>query len=289
MAAELRWILLGLGALFLVGLALWELRRPRHSVRKGSRDTVDPAAWHGAPAMPADDGRPFDMPDIRGGDLRRDPPIVMLEEVGTLADDRSLQVAIEVAVDRPSAAQGPADELTVTHVEDFEEVLGEPVDVVASPPAAAVAVPAPVAIQWPPERQDRILWLRVVAPNGGRVAGRALRQALNSCGLAHGPQDIFHWSDDSGRVIASAANLVRPGSFDPLMMDTQEFPGVHLFAVLPGPLSPVQTWDELLSLARDVATRVGGIVQDEAGRVVDAEIAAAQRGTLLPAGEEPGA
>jgi cell division protein ZipA len=237
--------------------------------------------------MPADDGRHFDMPEIRGGDLRRDPPIVMLEEVGTLADDRSLQVAVEVAVDRPYAAQGRVDELPVTRAEDFDEDVGEPVEVVATPPAPAFAASTPVAVQWPPERQDRILWLRVVAPNGGRMAGRTLRQALNACGLAHGPQDIFHWADDSGRVIASAANLVRPGSFDPLMMDTQEFPGVHLFAVLPGPLSPVQTWDELLSLARDVAARVGGIVQDDGGRVVDAEIAAAQRVTLLPEGEEP--
>ena len=278
MAAELRWILLGIGALFLVGLALWELRRPRQSSRKGKFDRLDAAAWQGTPAMPADEGRPFEMPEIRGSDIRRDPPIVMLDEVGTEADDRSLQVADEVAVDRPAAAQAAVVEVDTGH--------GESVGVSVVSVQPTVSPPEPVAIQWPPARQDRILWLRVVVPNGARIAGRTLRQALNACGLAHGPQDIFHWADESGRVIASAANLVRPGSFDLLMMDTQEFPGVHLFAVLPGPLPPEQTWDELLSLARDVATRVGGVVQDETGRVVDAEIAAAQRATLAP---EPGA
>ncbi|MEY4760613.1 MAG: hypothetical protein RLZZ200_469 [Pseudomonadota bacterium] len=270
MEGQLRWILLGLGALFLVGLALWELRRPRNA-RKNKLEALDAAAWQGAPAMPADEGRLFEMPEIRGSDIRRDPPIVMLDEVGTAADDRSLQVVDEVAIDRPAAAMHPL-----------------PDEVAEAAPAPAVP-PSPVAIQWPPERQDRILWLRVVAPAGVRIPGRSLRQALNACGLAHGPQDIFHWADETGRVIASAANLVRPGSFDPLIMDTQEYPGVHLFAVLPGPLLPLQAWDELLSLARDVATRVGGIVQDEAGRVVDAGIAAAHRADLEAAAGEPGA
>lgn len=305
MATELRFILLGLGALFLIGLALWELRRPRHAARKsGQPEPVDPAAWHGTPAFSADDTRPIDVPDIRGVDLRRDPPIVMIDAVTTVdADDgdEGLQVMTEVAVDRPAAAHAYADESAAEPELTSHDAIAEAeaVDEVDAPEAVTpppVQPPAPVpapppafevrtaAIQWPPERQDRILWFRVVAPDSGRFGGRALRQALNGCGLVHGPQDIFHWADDSGRVIASAANLLRPGSFDVRTMDSQDFPGLHLFSVLPGPLETLHTFDELLSLARDLATRLNGLVQDERGQVVDASSIDAQRRAL--AGDE---
>jgi cell division protein ZipA len=110
-----------------------------------------------------------------------------------------------------------------------------------------------------------------------------MRQALNGCGLVHGPQDIFHWVDESGQVIASAANLLRPGSFDLATMDAQDFPGLHLFSVLPGPLDPLHAFDELLGLARDLATRLNGLVQDERGRTVDAQAVEALRQALADA------
>ena len=254
---ELRWILLGLGALFLAGLALWELRRPRHSARRS--DAIDPGEAHAlqdAPIMRAGGEGSFDMPDIRAADLRRDPPIVMLDEMHAADTDESVQVAFEVAVDRPGALHDPE--------------------------------PAAAAIQWPPARQERILWLRVVPLAAARFKGRTLRQALTSCGLVHGPQDIFHWADASGRVLASVANLVRPGNFDPQTMDAQEYPGLHLFAVLPGPLTPVQTFDELLGLARELADRLPGHVQDERGEAIDASRIAELRESLQPVARPDG-
>ena len=53
--------------------------------------------------------------------------------------------------------------------------------------------------------------------------------------MQHGPQEIYHLVTSEGEVLVSAANLVRPGSFDPVAMDAQEFRGVSLFCVLPGP------------------------------------------------------
>jgi cell division protein ZipA len=85
-------------------------------------------------------------------------------------------------------------------------------------------------------------------------------------------------------VIASAANLLRPGSFDLQAMDVQDFPGLHVFAVLPGPLPPLQTYDELLSLARDLASRLGGELRDERGNTVDASTVEAQRLSLQDGG-----
>jgi hypothetical protein len=254
---QLRWILLGLGALFLVGLALWELRRPRHSAR--SADALDPAdgsLLRDAPVMRAGDEGVLDIPEIRNADRRRDPPIVVFDEMRVSDMNDSVQVALEVAVDRPSAAAPP------------------------EPAAVPSGDAPPVVIQWPPAEQERILWLRVVPAPQARFSGRQLRQALTSCGLVHGPQDIFHWADESGRVIASVANLVRPGNFDPLTLDAQQYPGLHLFSVLPGPLAPVRTFDELLGLARELAGRLQGTVQDERGDPVDAVRIETLRGSL---------
>jgi FtsZ-interacting cell division protein ZipA len=266
-----------------VGLALWELRRPRHAARKsGLAERIDPAGWQDAPTFSADDSRPIDLPDVRDADLRRNPPIVLIDEVTTLAAQDGLQVVAEVAVDRPGAAHA-AEEPASTPVCQAPAAEDAPFAV----PQALPAVPAAVLIQWPPERQNRILWFRVVGAEGKRFGGRALRQALNGCGLVQGPQDIFHWADESGRVIASAANLLRPGSFDAATMDSQDFPGLHVFSVLPGPLTTLHTYDELLSLARDLAARLQGRVQDERGQLVDEASVEAQRRALADAEPAP--
>lgn len=306
MTAELRWILLGLGALFIAGLAFWELRRPRHVARKDDAlGGGDPAVWRDAPVMRAGDAAPLEVPEIHHADLRRDPPIVMFEEMRAADTHEGVEVALEVAVDRPGhaafvavpvpvpvpAADGP---VVATPLPEVPEAPKEPeppeAGTTAAPAMQAPAMQAP--IQWPPARQERILWLRVMPPDRGQFSGRTLRQALASCGLVHGPQDIFHWADDDGRVIASAANLLRPGSFDLQTMDAHDYPGLHLFAVLPGPLTPLQTFNELLHLARDLAARLPGEVRDERGEVVDAARIEVLRASLRPQateGDEAGA
>ncbi len=77
-------------------------------------------------------------------------------------------------------------------------------------------------IQWPPAITERVLSLRVVGARGEPLQGRALRNALEAAGLLHGPQKIYHRVDEDGVVLASVANLMRPGNFDPALMDAQE-------------------------------------------------------------------
>jgi FtsZ-interacting cell division protein ZipA len=48
-------------------------------------------------------------------------------------------------------------------------------------------------------------------------------------------------------------------------MDAQRFGGISLFAVLPGPLSPLATFDELMTTARALNDRLRGALQDERG------------------------
>jgi len=84
-------------------------------------------------------------------------------------------------------------------------------------------------------------------------------------GLAHGRYQVYHRKHTDGRSIFCVASLVEPGTFDVTRMAQEEFRGVSLFAVLPGPLEPLQTVDALLTTARDLARELTGTVQDASG------------------------
>ena len=127
------------------------------------------------------------------------------------------------------------------------------------PPAAAPVV------EWPPDAERHIVALRLVAPQPQRFPGRSLRQALAAEGFMLGRFAIFHKPDEAHRAVLSAASLNRPGTFDAETMDTQQYGGLSLFAVLPGPRSPPQAFDELVSTARSLNERLQGVLQDEQG------------------------
>jgi FtsZ-interacting cell division protein ZipA len=232
---ELRWALLVLGAIFLAGLALWEWRRPRQDARGIAAPDTQPSA-------------PFDRlrrvePSMGEFVAAVGPPPEMPMELPAMHAEPTMkvQVLMESAVDTPSAA----------HVE----------------PGIRPTVP----IRWPPRGAKRVLTLRVVGRTGATLPGRALRTGLEASGLQHGPQDIYHLVTSEGEVLVSAANLVRPGSFDPIAMDAQEFRGVSLFCVLPGPEPGSEMVEGLVLVARGLAERLGAVVQDDVGLALTAE------------------
>ena len=240
---ELRWALLGLGLLFLVGLALWEWRR--------SRRQYVPHSWvESAATVDSMERSRRIEPSVDGTDLPDHGPDQLLD-VPTIHPAESLRVGVlaESAVDVPAAAR-------------FE--------VLVEPESVPVAPATPVAIQWPPANAAHVVSLRVVSPKGVPFSGRALRIALEAAGLQHGPQKIYHQVTAEGGVVASVANLMRPGDFEPARMDTQEFRGLNVFSVLPGPLPPVRMLEDLVGLARSIAQRMSAVVQDEHGAELDA-------------------
>jgi cell division protein ZipA len=91
------------------------------------------------------------------------------------------------------------------------------------------------------------------------IPGDILYPALLDEGLAFGRMDIYHADDDA----FSVANMVEPGTFNPLQPEGFETPGVSLFAVLPGPLAGGPTLERLLSCARGLAAEFNATVLDE--------------------------
>jgi cell division protein ZipA len=89
--------------------------------------------------------------------------------------------------------------------------------------------------------------------------------ALETLGLAFGRYQVYHRKHSDGRSVFCVASLVEPGTFDLGSMPTEEFRGVSLFAVLPGPLEPMQTVETLLATARELARALSGTMQDNKG------------------------
>jgi cell division protein ZipA len=294
MMSELRWALLIVGVLFIAALAWWERRRPRQASGALDRARSREGGADAPPRLVRDP--PLTLPEVR---VREPVAVQQLPVVGTPHEEQPQQPEEpEMPVPEPAArtpaaeaaepqreidaaafadddtvddllAIVPADEIPADERATFDDSDSEP----AAAPAAPMqreALPelqsaAPLRVDWPAEHERHILALRLVAPQRERFAGRSLRQALAAEGFLLGQFAIFHKPDDEHRAVLSAASLTRPGTFDMETMDSQHYGGLSLFAVLPGPRSPPQAFDELVFAARNLNDRLHGELQDEQG------------------------
>ena len=305
MASELRWILLAIGLPVLAAIWWWTSRRSRQGTDKPElREVAQPAerpdeAMHSVRRdEPSDWGvPPFEPLSIRTADFDElqaldHPPMTAhpepFTEQGTLGE----------------GAAGEPEEYESGEPEEFEVKLvpsaasaptpQRPATVVRSQ-APAVSVPAPSAAassasvhnetantgnrpQLPNAAEtQRIVTLRVCALDETRWSGMTLLAALNDHGLAHGRYQVFHRKHSDGRTLFCAASLVEPGTFNLAQMPSEEYRGVTLFAVLPGPIDAVQTVDALIDTADALAQTLNGELQDSKGRSLTPDAADALR------------
>lgn len=318
MVSELRWILLGAGALLILGLWLWESLRAR---RKPIEDT-NPQPRQPVAAEPPRFESPrvagraeaqrrepvmddyadevldddFSVPTIRVVDdlPPLSPPVVDLPEGANVQSEREMPLVEPrpSSHDRPRAAQPavpPAPVVPPKPAPTAAPAAPPPVaPAAATPPPAPPATPRPVAPPGPglipsatpvapssvprvtrpeeprqPALKQKILALRLVCAGPERFKGTALRAAFESEGLSFGRYNIFHREIEDGQALFSIASLVEPGSFDLNEMPTRDYPGVSLFAVLPGAIDGPRLFDELIATARRLADRLNGQLQDE--------------------------
>ena len=143
----------------------------------------------------------------------------------------------------------------------------DPAPLPAATPAAAPAAHS--------AELQKIVTIRVCAVGEAHWSGSQLMAALEQHGLAFGRYQVFHRKHADGRSLFCVASLVEPGTFELAEMADQEFRGVTLFAVLPGPMAPLETLDELVTTARGLAEELSGMVQDSKGMPLSPQRAAA--------------
>jgi cell division protein ZipA len=281
--AEFRWILLGLGLLLIAGIWWWGGRRsaqaPGNAELRESTAKEPPRQENSArdvePYMQTHEWEmsPFEPLSIKTADFEP-----MMADVETQGREPEFFDDVETI---PNPDVGPV----------MLPVLTKVVPPVADAAAAVGAAPAPAAApgdnseristQAPrtpnTSEKQKIVSVRVCAPAETRWAGSALLSAFELHGLAHGLYQVFHRRHVDGRSLFCVASLVEPGTFDVARMAEQEFKGITLFAVLPGPVDPLLTIDEMLSAARGLAGELPGTVQDAKGAALSPQKLAALR------------
>ena len=115
----------------------------------------------------------------------------------------------------------------------------------------------------------KIFSVRLVFPE--RIDGMRLLELLEGERMMHGKFGIFHRLNE-GASVFSLASMVEPGSFDLQQMPEQYFPGVTLFMLLPGPLDGLIAFDQLMTCVRRMSHATQGVVQDERGNTLNAQL-----------------
>ena len=306
---ELRWTLLIVGVLFLVGLVVWE-RRKSHQAAPPHRAPEEPSMSDAAPARSFREPT-LTLPEIRARDpiVAQELPIVEIEGDDTFAglhvemsDDESQLLSEEPGSVEALELIDPAPEVVDETLAQTPRTAGEPIgpaeafgaaEGVISAPRVVTPAPLPELpkvdepiVEWPPEDSRKIVALRIVSTTPERFAGRVVRTALVAEGFVLGKYQIFHKPDADNRAVLSAASLSKPGVFDLDTIDTQRFGGLSLFAVLPGPKTPREAFEDLLSTARNLNDRLQGGLQDErGGPLTPTRIASLREGMGLAAAD----
>ncbi|HEX2667272.1 MAG TPA: cell division protein ZipA C-terminal FtsZ-binding domain-containing protein [Gammaproteobacteria bacterium] len=110
--------------------------------------------------------------------------------------------------------------------------------------------------------EQLILALHVMPRTEAHFAGAALRKVFETCNLKFGRYHAFHRLE-GGESVFSVANVVEPGTFDPGTLDANEYPGLTLFMLLPGPRGGVASYADMLATARQLAQALDGEVLDQ--------------------------
>ena len=290
MAAELRWILFALSLVLLAGIWWWGRRRslqaPGNAALREMTPTAEPLR-HDAPsgdvfaeaaAAPDPHAREWGVPPF-------EPLSIHTQEYDQVPIvDGPMMVEADPPPIAPAAPPKPAAVMApVSAAPAYAVAIVSPVSPASAPPAAPAAPESPTrgaaSAAQPANLSElqKIVTLRVCAPGEARWSGASLLAALELHGLAYGRYQVFHRRHIDGRSLFCVASMVEPGTFDVASMSSEEFRGVTLFAVLPGPVEPLLTVDELLGAARGLAQELAGMVQDSKGMPLSPQRAGALR------------
>ncbi len=205
MSSELRWILFIIGVVFIVGLALWERRRPRQANSAPERAAPREAPAHPGPRPLRDSA--LILPEMRA----REPLSSSAQElpVVELADPERVPV-LEAPALAPPAAAPEAEHAPQAAAESANDTLPDPL-------AADDAVADALASAAPPGAAEDFAYVPKAAPAPAAPTPRpppavpvvpaAVREVLPELPAAAAP--VVEWPPDEQRRIV-ALRLVAP-------------------------------------------------------------------------------
>lgn len=256
MDMELRIILIGVGALIIIGLIIADqIKRKRAqelSYRRRSQDDE------------------FDLPSM--STIQEEPEQDQLGE---------LHIGDEVNWSPVAQTDKPAEPAQVVITAIPEDSAGEIDDMSIEPVLGSEPEPEPepdqpiidesgsegafengdeVAEEAAAEN-GMVLSLLLLAPKGEKFRGTQLKMALKESGFSFGKMDIFHLLDGDEAVV-SVANVLEPGFFDPVEMGEIKTPGVVIFSQLPSARSGGEVFEQWHRAIKKLNAALGGRLTD---------------------------
>lgn len=267
---ELRWILSIFGLALLIGIYLWGRRSSSAgATERPMRDRSEPAldaasAFDDAheyanearelEAFPEEDSSaPSELAPPDDDDL----PEHAVEDSTSGVEPQPVRERHHARIEPTLSDESMTAEQPAKAPESSEALRSEAPPRQAPTPSMS-STPAPRRIE-----RRKIIVLRLAVPQ--RIPGDRLLEALQAEALQHGKYEVFHRMDEHGSAIFSVASMVEPGTFELDKMAQESYPGITLFAQLPGPIAGMLAFNELVNCGRRLHATLGGTLQDERG------------------------
>lgn len=115
--------------------------------------------------------------------------------------------------------------------------------------------------------RELVIALTIMARSDREFSGHDIREGFESAGMHLGDMRIFHYfgagRQPTERPIFSAADILEPGAFPVDNFEEHSTKGLILFMQLPGPLDGLVAFEEMLSVAQNLAKSLGGELCDD--------------------------
>ncbi len=263
---ELRWILVGIGAVLLALIYFFsrrtadvdddELRSPEQRLEPSlSRDDVAEYSEPPEQTVDADDEREA-LPSGRFADVEEVPVV-----------DLGASSAQEI----PTLRKQPQAEPAASSVDDVAD---------STPDSSPENESAPVV-------PEKVIALHLMPKAGEMFSAIDFVGAVQAEGLKFGRFDIFHrfadpdTANDNTPALFSLANMIKPGTFSLLDLEKQQFKGASMFLVLPGPDDAVAAFADMLATGRRLAVTLDGQLLDSHGTQLSRQSASHLREDII--------
>ncbi|GAB3682565.1 cell division protein ZipA [Salinisphaera aquimarina] len=270
-----QWLLLFLVIAVVAG-AYWYLRR---------QSGGDP--WQGMEEDPADDAA-LDRGEALGGDsyvvgvrtLSPDAPASGSDAQG--GDDAASAPEHELSDEAAEASWRAYKQGAYAQPESAAPAQPAPAPATASAPGSAPAEPSVERVdnirpQRPPADGDQQLFLlHVASPDGRFFDGPDIHAVLQAQELKFGLNDIYHRVTETNGLpesVFAVANMLKPGTLDPVDQDHLATPGLTFFLVLPGPIDGAPAMRDMMETANVIAKALDGDVLDDKRALLKAQTA----------------
>lgn len=113
---------------------------------------------------------------------------------------------------------------------------------------------------------SQIFQLYVVADEGQQFQGPDIQRALRGAGLKFGLHDLYHRVTEVHGVTESVfcvANMLNPGTLDPIDQDHLTTTGLAMFLLVPAPIEGRKALTDMMETANRLTGELGGQVLDD--------------------------